>query len=284
MDLSGTAQEQMNAALLAVVKRGDLASVQEKLSHGADPEAVDEQGCSALHWAARQNYVDIMQVLSDAGVDIDRTSRHGATPLISAAMKGHTEAVKWLLSRGADWHMADAHGHTARDLAQQWERTEATLAIDAWILEHGSTAEMAAMKTQLNEALLQAATTGETVVLKKSLNQGADPNAADEQGWTSLFWAASTSHNDVDAMEALLAAGAKVNTTDWRGWTPLMAAVDQSCTAEWLLQHDADWRKVDREGKSALDLARERGNVEVVATLEAWAAKVPRLEEGPETA
>eukprot|EP01045_Picozoa_sp_COSAG04_P005162 COSAG04_NODE_234_length_19155_cov_812.438707_18_plen_85_part_00 len=84
-------------------------------------------------------------------------------------------------------------------------------------------------------------------------------------------------------MEALLAAGADVNATDWRGWTPLMAAVDERATAEWLLEHDADWRRTDREGKSALDLARQRGNEDVAAALELWAAKVPRLAEKEES-
>ena len=37
--------------------------------------------------------------------------------------------------------------------------------------------------------------------------------------------------------------------------------------------------RTDREGKSALDLARQRGNEDVAAALELWAAKVPRLTE-----
>lgn len=277
-ELTETEQEWQNAALLAAAKRGGLAVVRDYLSKGADAEAVDDHG-TALFWAARGNHIGVMELLAAAGADINRPNEFGATPLIFASMKGHAEVVEWLLARGADWRRTDEHGHTARALAKQWDRAEAASALYRWVLHHGSNEEVAEMKAQLNDALVQAATTGDTAVLKQLLREGADPNAADDQGWTGLTWAASGKHNDIEAMEELLAAGADVNQCDWRGWTALMAAVDQSSTAEWLLHHDVDWCKVDREGKTALDLARERGAVEVAMALEAWAAKVPRLAE-----
>jgi hypothetical protein len=53
----------------------------------------------------------------------------------------------------------------------------------------------------------------------------ADPNIADNHGWTSLHWAA---HNGLDAcVRKLLAAGADPNVVDDHGQTPLHRAVEK---------------------------------------------------------
>ena len=128
----------MNAELLAAAKRGDVARVRARLSEGAEPNAA-EFG-TAMYWAARINSVQSMEALADAGAAIDppRGDSAATAPLAAAAMKGHAAAVRWLLRRGADWRRIDMHGHSARDLAAQWGRTEATAALDDWIVENGA--------------------------------------------------------------------------------------------------------------------------------------------------
>ena len=128
----------MNAELLAAAKRGDVARVRARLSEGAEPNAA-EFG-TAMYWAARINSVQSMEALADAGAAIDppRGDSAATAPLAAAAMKGHAAAVLWLLRRGADWRRIDMHGHSARDLAAQWGRTEATAALDDWIVENGA--------------------------------------------------------------------------------------------------------------------------------------------------
>ena len=132
----------MNAELLAAAKRGDVARVRARLSEGAEPNAA-EFG-TAMYWAARINSVQSMEALADAGAAIDppRGDSAATAPLAAAAMKGHAAAVLWLLRRGADWRRIDMHGHSARDLAAQWGRTEATAALDDWIVENGAAEEL----------------------------------------------------------------------------------------------------------------------------------------------
>jgi len=52
---------------------------------GVDPNACDDQGRSALHWAADGGHTHIAIMLLQLGADIDKTDEDGQTPLHYAA-------------------------------------------------------------------------------------------------------------------------------------------------------------------------------------------------------
>ncbi|CAN7995108.1 unnamed protein product [Ixodes hexagonus] len=84
---------------------------------------------------------------------------------------------------------------------------------------------------------------------------------------SQLFTAAQ--HNDVAEIERCLAAGLDVNHIDSFGWTPLMCAAcdgaeDSVCC---LLKRNADKRMLNKQGKTAMDLAMARGHFNVVQLL-----------------
>lgn len=118
-------------------QRGDIAQVEALLRAGADVNAPQGDGMTALHWAAergdarmadmlirggasvravtwigeytplhlasRAGTPDVITLLLDAGSDVKATTTNsGATPLHFAASSGNPEAVKLLLDRGAD--------------------------------------------------------------------------------------------------------------------------------------------------------------------------------------
>jgi ankyrin repeat protein len=60
------------------------------------------------------------------------------------------------------------------------------------------------------------------------INEGADVNAADDQGLTPLHFAVQ--RDSVEVVRLLLDAGAEVNATDANGETPLYKAVRASIT------------------------------------------------------
>jgi len=127
---------------------GDARQVQALLSQGADPNATDGAGGSALIAAAREGHVGVMRVLIkggadvnqrdarfsrwtplvhaihkrqgaaarlllDAGAEVDAEMHGGATPLIFAAAYGEAAIVEDLLARGADPRHQTADGVTA---------------------------------------------------------------------------------------------------------------------------------------------------------------------------
>ena len=64
-------------------------------------------------------------------------------------------------------------------------------------------------------------------------------NAADAAGWRPLHLAAS--HNNLDAMKALIAQGAEVNAANAQGQTPLSLAQEKNLreAAALLRRHGA---------------------------------------------
>lgn len=97
------------AALDAVQEDAALAL----LERGADPEAVDKNGESALIWAAFNGCGRVVERLLAAGVPADFRAHDGATALTDAARRGHLDIVRRLLAHGADVNSRDKAGRTA---------------------------------------------------------------------------------------------------------------------------------------------------------------------------
>ena len=155
----------LNATLRDAAGAGDVEKLQRCLRDGADPNAADEDGETALCNAAELNQVGCMETLAEAGADLDRTDNYAWTPLMVAAHFGQTAAVEWLLGRGADWRATDCDRKTALDWAEGQGKAEAAAVLEAWIAEHGSAEEAAEMHRkeekfnngELNAALIKAA-------------------------------------------------------------------------------------------------------------------------------
>ncbi|GHU35276.1 hypothetical protein AGMMS50256_30190 [Betaproteobacteria bacterium] len=93
--------------------------------------------------------------------------------------------------------------------------------------------------------------------LRALLEKGADANARDEDGATTLMRAAYANENPA-AITVLLRAGAQVNTRDKDGATPLMYAAMGNANPEViaaLLDAGADPGARDKQGKRAADHA-----------------------------
>ena len=108
--------------LLAYVWRDNKERVEKLLAHGADVSAVDADGDTALHGAAKSGNVEIMKLLLDKGANPNATNNQGGTPLMWTAVFGHDEAARLLLSRGADASRKDNDGVTAAEWAARNKR------------------------------------------------------------------------------------------------------------------------------------------------------------------
>ncbi len=152
---AGAAGAGLDAPLVDAVRQGDAAAVRAALDAGAEVDARQPDGATALHWAARLDRVDLAQVLLAAGGDPTAANAFDVTPLSLAAVNGSTEMIAALLAAGAD-----------------------------------PNATMAGSET----VLLTAARTGRTGAVRALLDHGADVNAAQAAGQTALMWAAAEGH------------------------------------------------------------------------------------------
>src|SRR2546425_1258433 len=84
---------------------------------------------------------------------------------------------------------------------------------------------------------------------------------------------AAAAGRSFEAVKLLVDAGAPVNARQQEGWTPLHEVVRHGDveTTRYLLAHGADPRQQNDAGKSAIGLAAEGGNAEILKLLKARA-------------
>ena len=106
---------------LSLAKDADRAYyVQELLNApGVNIHAKDQDGFTALHWAAWSGMPHSAAMLIKAGLDINEKEGNGYTPLMLAAMRGDDTVVKMLLQLGADATATNNDGKTAAQLADE---------------------------------------------------------------------------------------------------------------------------------------------------------------------
>ena len=82
--------------------RGDVAEVESLLRSGADVNAAQGDGMTALHWAAELGHADLARTLIAAGAYLDAVTRLGDfTALHVAARGGQGGVVRVLADAGA---------------------------------------------------------------------------------------------------------------------------------------------------------------------------------------
>jgi ankyrin repeat protein len=109
--------------------------------------------------------------------------------------------------------------------------------------------------SEAERALLQAAWKGNIEAVKQHLAAGADVNAKDKGGGTSLHFSAYGGHKEI--AELLIAKGADVNATNDDGYTPLHGAADggHKNIVELLIEKGADVNAKTDDGRTPLDWA-----------------------------
>ena len=101
-----------------------LANVQRVNAMLRDnPALVEERyarGDTALHHAARNGDLEIVEQLVGSGADVNVTSDPGHFPLYCAAGHGHVETTKYLVEQGADLQARLADGKTLVEWLKQY--------------------------------------------------------------------------------------------------------------------------------------------------------------------
>ncbi len=121
-----------DAPVADAAERGDLESVRALLRKGADVNAAQSDGMTALHWAASNNDVEIARTLLYAGASVRVATRLGGyTPLHLASRAGHSEVAGVLLEAGADPNRFTTTGVTAIHFAADADAAQVVEALAA---------------------------------------------------------------------------------------------------------------------------------------------------------
>ena len=256
---SGAAAAGADGGLADAAKARDWARVAALIEAGADVDARQADGATALHWAAYWDEPDALERLVRAGANVDARNEYGAPPLWAACANRHLGAVERLLAAGADPNLGLGSGET---LLMRCAHTGDPRAVRA-LLAHGAdihAAEPARGQTALMWAVAnrQAAATrvliehgsavdARTRTVRQFRGTGerstTSPQGAswfDAGGFTPLLFAAR--HGDIESARALLAAGADANDRAADGNSALVVAAmsGQGNLAAFLLGQGAD--------------------------------------------
>jgi ankyrin repeat protein len=106
-------------ALHAAVGGGQLEIGRTLLFAGADPSICDDRGLAALHLAADSGQLQFCVLLLDAGAAPDARDGAGNTALHLAAARGDFELCEYLLFLGAQAGVQNDRGLTPRDVAER---------------------------------------------------------------------------------------------------------------------------------------------------------------------
>ncbi|MGH9199713.1 MAG: ankyrin repeat domain-containing protein [Vicinamibacterales bacterium] len=207
-----------DAPLADAVQRRDSQAVLLLLKKGADVNAPQSDGATALHWAAYLEDADMTALLIRAGARVDTPNNYGMTPLALAASNGNAAIIDQLVKAGADPNRTVRAGETPLMLAA---RTNSAGAVKALL---GAGAKVSAKETWNGQtALMWAAAAGNSPIVQVLIENGADIQARSNAGTTPFLLAVR--RGDARTVRALLAAGADVKEKRPDGATPLLVAV-----------------------------------------------------------
>jgi Ankyrin repeats (3 copies) len=104
--------------------RADGSTAGQLIAAGAKVSASDKDGLTPLMYASRRGDLAVMSLEVAAHADLNAKAHDGSTSLMYAVQSGSAEAVKLLLKAGADKSAKNAAGQTASALALQQARSD----------------------------------------------------------------------------------------------------------------------------------------------------------------
>jgi hypothetical protein len=108
-----------NRPLLIAAKKRNPRPLEILIAHGAQVDAPDRNGFTALMAAASMGLVSNVRVLISAGAKVNIRDEKGSTALIWAAISGYPQVVEILLAHGADVKAKNKDGLTALSLSKR---------------------------------------------------------------------------------------------------------------------------------------------------------------------
>ena len=250
-------------ALMAACDKRNADAVHVLLNAGADPNISSNfegnEGYTCLMFAVGTGCrKEIVQALVDNGANVNATDKKGQTALMYACSTGNANAISIILNAGADPNIANAGGATclynaflegycSKDTLQE-------------LIDHGADVN-ATNKDKVTILMLACMNkykiNADTVHVL--LNAGADPNISSNlsgsKGYTCLHLAIETGCSN-EIVQALIDKGADVNATSMHD-----TALDSACakrsldTINILLNAGADPNIAGANGVTSLQFA-----------------------------
>lgn len=200
--VAGLAFAASPSPLANAAEQRDKAAISGLLAAGADVNAAQVDGSTALHWAAYHDDAGTVELLLKAGANPNAANRYGVPPLAQACTNGSAAIVNALLAAGADANATLKGGESMLMLAARSGNVEVVKAL----LARDARPEVRERLGQT--ALMWAAAEGHTAVVRALIEAGADLKATLDSGFQPFHFAVRGGH--LDTVRVFLEAGADV--------------------------------------------------------------------------
>lgn len=268
-----------DAPVADAAMNGQVETVRALLAGGADVNAAQGDGMTALHWAAFLDDQTLARLLLEAEADVAVVTRvgaitplslaasngsavmiealvaakasvtipttTGATPLMAAATSGSVEAVRALLDHDAFVNAREtANGQTALMFAA-WENRDDVIKL---LVERGAHTGLTSWVVSMIEPRLD--NNGDPVPARRTRVPGANSVMG---GMTALLFAARDGH--LEAVRALVESGANIDqVAGGDGSSPMVIAIANGhyTLAKYLLDGGADPNVANIDGLAPL--------------------------------
>jgi len=184
----------LDEALIEAAGQNDVIMIRRLLQQGANAQARDGRGRTALLSAVDGNQVESAKLLIEAGADVNAQDHQSDSPLLLAGARGYLEILKLTLGANPDFTIYNRYGGTA---------------------------------------LIPACERGHVEVVKELIQTDVDINHVNRLGWTALLEAIILSdggprHQEI--VRLLIMAGADVNVADGENISPIQHARNKGFT------------------------------------------------------
>jgi len=294
-DLNKTDNQNRHSLFIAV-ETGQVDAVRKLIALGADTgrDVLSTSNKSPMiHWVNEKNYREILGLIVGAGANINATDSNGQTALHRACDYTRREQILCLLQLGADANGLNSYGQRPIDeLIDNYnyrnedtpelidallrggadpgispsplvQRAPLHVTVDAGhvqstklLLKKGATVDVADRSSLQTTPLLMAAENGNRDIAALLIEHGANILKTDAAKRNALHAAARGGHADFCAF-LLDKTDIDINARDKDGWTPLHYACAREKTAvvKMLIERGADLNAPDNEGVTPLHRA-----------------------------
>ena len=235
------------------------------LNEGCPINVVDNEGASALHWAAKYGQIHLIEMLAERGLDVNIGDNEDRTPLHYAANCGQHESVCTLLMLGGRKSMEKVAGTHGTPLHQAVVNDHKDIV--SLLLNEGCPINV--VDSEGKSVLHYAVQGGQIHLIEMLAERGLNVNIGDNEGRTSLHYAANI--GQLKSVCTLLRLGGRESMTKVAGTcaTPLHQAVmkGHKDIVSLLLNEGCPINVVNNRGRSVLHYAAQYGQIHMIEML-----------------